>query len=36
MDADMFDVEARLKRHEEVFPEDCRNAFELGIRLTEK
>ena len=36
MDADMFDVEARLKRREEVFPEDCRKAFELGIRLTEK
>ena len=26
----MFDPEAKLKRHEEVFPEECKKAFELG------
>ena len=31
--ADMFDVEARKRRHEEVFPEDCRRAYEMGKRL---
>lgn len=31
--ADMFDVEARKKRHEEVFPQDCRKAYEMGKRL---
>lgn len=31
--ADMFDVEARKRRHEEVFPQDCRRAFEMGKRL---
>jgi hypothetical protein len=31
--AGMFDVEARKKRHEEVFPEDCRKAYEMGRRL---
>ena len=31
--ADMFDVEARRRRHEEVFPQDCRRAYEMGKRL---
>jgi multimeric flavodoxin WrbA len=31
--ADMFDVEARKKRHEEVFPQECRMAYEMGKRL---
>jgi multimeric flavodoxin WrbA len=31
--ADMFDVEARKRRHEEVFPQDCQNAFDMGKRL---
>jgi len=31
--ADMFDVEARKRRHEEIFPEDCRKAYEMGKRL---
>ncbi len=31
--ADMFDVEARRRRHEEVFPQDCRQAYEMGKRL---
>jgi multimeric flavodoxin WrbA len=29
-----FDAEAKKKRHEEVFPDDCRRAFELGAKLT--
>ena len=29
----MFDVEARKKRHEEVFPQDLQKAFELGRRM---
>jgi len=28
-----FDAEAKKKRHEEIFPQDCRRAFELGTRL---
>jgi hypothetical protein len=31
--ADMFDVEARKRRHQEVFPQDCRAAYEMGKRL---
>jgi len=31
--ADMFDAAARRRRHEEVFPEDCKKAFEMGRRL---
>ena len=31
--ADMFDVEARKRRREEVFPQECRTAFEMGKRL---
>ena len=31
--ADMFDEAARIKRHDEVFPEDCRRAYELGRKL---
>jgi len=33
MNAAMFDVEARTKRQAEVFPVDCRKAFEMGARL---
>jgi multimeric flavodoxin WrbA len=32
--ATCFEVEAKQKRHQEVFPQDCRRAFELGARLT--
>jgi multimeric flavodoxin WrbA len=32
-ESEMFDKEAKLKRHAQVFPEDCRYAFELGIRM---
>jgi len=33
--ADMFDVPDRLQRRENVFPEDLKKAFELGVRLAE-
>lgn len=29
----MFDKAQKIERHETVFPEDCRRAFELGIRI---
>ena len=32
-ESEAFDKEAKIKRHEEVFPEDCRRAFELGVRM---
>jgi len=32
--APRFDAVAKARRRKEVFPEDCRKAFELGIRLT--
>ena len=32
----MFDPEAKQKRHEEVFPQECRKAFELGAALASK
>ena len=28
-----FDGEAKRKRREEIFPEECKRAFELGVRL---
>jgi len=31
-----FDPEAKARRRREVFPEDCKNAFEMGKRLGEK
>ncbi|SHH88185.1 Multimeric flavodoxin WrbA [Sporobacter termitidis DSM 10068] len=31
-DAGMFDVDDRIKRHNEVFPQDCRRAYEMGKR----
>jgi len=34
--ATFFDAEEKAKRHEEVFPQDCNKAFELGVRLTRK
>jgi len=30
----MFDEAARKKRRQEVFPQDCKKAFELGAALT--
>jgi multimeric flavodoxin WrbA len=32
-EAEIFDKEAKYKRHAEVFPEDCKRAFELGVRM---
>jgi multimeric flavodoxin WrbA len=32
-ESELFDKEAKYKRHAEVFPEDCRRAFELGVRM---
>ena len=29
----LFDPEEKQKRHEEVFPQECRKAFELGAKL---
>jgi multimeric flavodoxin WrbA len=33
-ESEMFDKEAKYKRHAEVFPEDCKQAFELGFRMS--
>jgi hypothetical protein len=32
-ESEAYDKTAKLKRRAEVFPEDCRLAFDLGIRL---
>ena len=32
----MFDPEAKQQRHETVFPEECRKAFQMGVHLCEK
>ncbi len=32
-ESEMWDKEAKYKRHAEVFPEDCKRAFELGVRM---
>ena len=32
----MFDPEVRQKRHDTVFPEECRKAFEMGERLAKR
>ena len=32
----LFDPEAKQKRHDEVFPEHCRKAFELGENLVNR
>ncbi len=30
---DRFDVDKKAKQREEIFPKDCENAFELGVKL---
>jgi multimeric flavodoxin WrbA len=35
-DCSMFDVEAKHKRHNEVFPQDCKKAYEMGKRAVEE
>lgn len=32
-ESELFDKEAKYKRHTEVFPDDCKRAFELGARM---
>ena len=32
----MFDPEAKQKRHDTVFPEECRKAFEMGKDLVSR
>lgn len=32
-ESEMFDKEAKAKRHAEVFPRDCERAFEMGISM---
>lgn len=32
-ESEAFDGKAKLKRHKEIFPDDCKRAFELGVRL---
>jgi len=32
-ESEYFDKESKIKRHAEVFPEDCKRAFELGVRM---
>lgn len=32
-ESEMFDKDAKVTRHKEVFPEDCKRAFELGARM---
>jgi multimeric flavodoxin WrbA len=32
-ESEWFDKEAKAKRHAEVFPQDCKRAFELGVRM---
>jgi hypothetical protein len=32
-ESEMFDKEAKYRRHAKVFPKDCRKAFALGVRI---
>jgi multimeric flavodoxin WrbA len=32
-ESEIFNREAKIRRHAEVFPADCRRAFELGVRM---
>jgi multimeric flavodoxin WrbA len=34
--ADMFDIDAKRLRHDNIFPEECRKAYDLGKRLAER
>jgi len=35
-ESEHFDKEEKLKRHAEVFPEDCKRSFELGVRMVSR
>ena len=30
----MFDSEKKAKRREEIFPVDCKKAFDMGVKFT--
>lgn len=32
-ESEMFEKEAKYRRHAEVFPQDCKHAFDLGVRM---
>ena len=34
--ADLFDPDEKAKRRRDVFPRDCKKAFEMGVRFTRK
>ena len=34
--SDRFDPEKKAKRRKEVFPDDCKKAFEMGARFSKK
>ncbi|MDE5567858.1 MAG: hypothetical protein K2J12_05390, partial [Muribaculaceae bacterium] len=36
MEANMFDADQKRRHHEEHFPIDEQNCFELGVRLAQK
>ncbi|SMF15250.1 flavodoxin family protein [Desulfovibrio gilichinskyi] len=33
-ESSVWDAEAKLKRHKEIFPLDCKKAYEMGVKLT--
>lgn len=35
-ESDIFDATAKKKRYDEVFPQDCEAAFQMGVRLAEE
>lgn len=34
--ATAFDPEAKARRRKDIFPNDCKKAFEMGVRLTQQ
>jgi len=32
-ESELFDNDAKIRRHAEIFPRDCKRAFELGVRV---
>jgi hypothetical protein len=32
-ESEIFNKEAKVNRHAEAFPEDCKRAFEVGVRM---
>jgi len=33
-ESEMFEAKSKVTRHADIFPKDCKRAFELGIRMT--